>query len=359
MTVVNVAVPDSLDMALSPQWLTEALRLKFSDITVRAVTPGPVVDRISTNARFVIDIAGDAPAGLPSALCVKGYFNDIGRSARQIGAPEAYFYRHLALHTGVRTLSSVYADIDPATHHGVVITEDVVPQGATFLDGNGLYTADQTAQSLTELAKLHAFTWACPRYADARWLAPRLGRSLEVWGLTRTTEIIRANFDGPNGQRMPDQVRDVRRLLDAYQHLIWRTAAETGSQPWCVIHGDAHVGNVFLDADSTPALLDWQLVQRGGWYLDVGYHIASTLTVDERRQAERDLLRHYLDALAAQGVDPPPWDQSWRAMAFGMLHGLFLWGITTKQPRAVIATLLHRLGTAVADHDALSASRRQ
>ena len=359
MTVANVAVPDSLELALSPRWLTGALGQRFSDIAVRAVTPGPVIDRISTNARFVIDFAGDAPDGLPAALCVKGYFNDIGRAARQIGAPEAYFYRHLAVHTRVRTLRSVYADIDPATHHGVIITEDVVPQGATFLDGNSPYTAEQTAQSLSELAKLHAATWAYPLYADARWLAPRLGRSLEVWGTTKATDIITGNFDGPNGQRMPDEVRDVHRLLEAYQHLISRTVAQTTGQPWCVIHGDAHVGNLFRDADGNPCLLDWQLVQRGGWYLDVGYHIASTLTVDERRRAERDLLRHYLDALAFHGIDPPPWNQAWRAIAFGMLHGLFLWGITTKQPPAIIATLLHRLGTAVDDHDALLVSRRQ
>ena len=99
MTVANVAVPDSLELALSPLWLTEALGQRFRDITVRAVTPGPVIDRISTNARFVIDFVGDAPDGLSAALCVKGYFNDIGRAARQIGAPEAYFYRHLAVHT--------------------------------------------------------------------------------------------------------------------------------------------------------------------------------------------------------------------------------------------------------------------
>ena len=56
MTVANVAVPDSLELALSPRWLTEALGQRFRDITVRAVTPGPVIDRISTNARFVIDL---------------------------------------------------------------------------------------------------------------------------------------------------------------------------------------------------------------------------------------------------------------------------------------------------------------
>ena len=57
---------------------------------------------------------------------------------------------------------------------------------------------------------------------------------------------------------------------------------------------DLHLGNLFLNAAGLPCLLDWQLVQRGMWYVDVGYHIASTLTVEDRRASEHELLRHYL-----------------------------------------------------------------
>jgi hypothetical protein len=349
MTVTTVPVPDTLEQALSPRWLTAALQPRFPGIEVSAVVPGPIVDRISTNARFSIECTD----GQSRALCVKGYFNEIGRAARYIGAPEACFYRDLAAATRVRTLHSVYADIDPATRHGVVITEDVVSQGGTFLDGNSPYTPDQTAQTLAEFARLHAATWADPRYSNVQWLEPRLGRVLKVWGLPTTIDIIGRNFDGPNGQRIPDEVRDANRLVDGYCSLTGMTAAETASGAWCVIHGDAHVGNLFLDASGAASLVDWQLVQRGMWYFDVGYHIASTLTVEERRRTERDLLRHYLDALDSHGVAPPPWDEAWQAVARGMLHGFFLWGITTKVQPAVIATLLHRLGTAVADHNAL------
>lgn len=342
MSVATVPVPDSLEQALSVEWLAAAL-----GIEIRDVVPGPVVDRISTNARFAIECAD----GRSRALCVKGYFNDIGRAARYVGAPEAYFYRELAAATGVRTLHSVYADIDPHTQHGVIITDDVVAQGATFLDGNSPYTHDQTAQTLAEFARLHAATWGSPRCADAPLLVPRLGRALDVWGLKTTLDIIGRNFEGPNGQRMPASVKDPQRLVDTY-----RALATTEADPWCVIHGDAHVGNVFLDGVGAGCLVDWQLVQRGGWYLDVGYHIGSTLTVEERRRTERDLLRHYLDALGSHGVTPPPWDEAWCAIAFGMLHGFYLWSITTKVQPAIIATLLHRLGTAVADHDALRGS---
>jgi aminoglycoside phosphotransferase (APT) family kinase protein len=136
-------------------------------------------------------------------------------------------------------------------------------------------------------------------------------------------------------------------------------AIETESeQPWCVIHGDTHVGNLFLDSSGRPSFLDWQLVQRGGWHLDVGYHIASTLTPDERRKHERELLTHYLECLAANGVSAPTFDDGWQAIQRGMLHGFFLWAITYKVEAPVIAVLLHRLGTAVADHDALAAAPR-
>ena len=327
-----MTVPDTLEQALSPNWLTTALQPRFPGIEVLAVIPGPVVDRISTNARFSIECTD----GLSLNLCVKGYFSEIGRTARYVGAPEAGFYRDLAAATGVRTLRSVYADIDPATQHGVVITEDMVSQGGMFLDGNSPYTPDQTAQTLTEFARLHAATWADPRYIDVPWLAPRLGRVLEVWGESKTIEIIARNLDS---------ARDAHQLVDAYRDL----AAEAASGSWCVIHGDAHVGNLVVDAGGTASLVDWQLVQRGKWYFDVGYHIASTLTVEDRRNSERDLLRHYLDALASHGVTPPSWDEAWHAIAGGMLHGLFLWGITTKVDPAIIVTLLHRLGTAVAD----------
>jgi Phosphotransferase enzyme family len=359
MTVTSAPVPDSLEQALSPQWLTAALQERFPGVEICAVVPGPVVDRISTNARFIIECADSLPDGLAPALCIKGYFNEIGRAACYVGAPEAGFYRDLAAATGVRTLKSVYADIDPATRHGVIITEDVVAQGGTFLDGNSPYTPDQTAQTLAEFARLHAATWIDPGWATAEWLAPRLGGVLNVWGPSTTIDIVSANLDGPNGQRVPNEVCDAHRLVDAYQRLIAVTAAETATKPWCVIHGDAHVGNLFLDADRIASLVDWQLVQRGMWYLDVGYHIASTLTVDDRRRAEKDLLRHYLDALSSHGVTPPIWDEAWRAITFGIVHGFFLWAITTKMQPAIIATLLHRLGTAVADHAALSFGERQ
>jgi hypothetical protein len=286
------------------------------------------------------------PDGLVPDLCAKGYFGEGSRAYRHVGEPEVCFYRDLAGATGVRTLRSVYADVDPVTRHGVMITEDVVAQDGTFLDALSDYSADQAADSLGELARLHGATWADPACA-AGWLDSRL----ETYLATRGVEEIRANFGGPIGAGVPAEVRDAERLEGAFRTL----AAEAGAaSPWCVIHGDAHVGNLYLDGARRPSFVDWQIVQRGPWYLDVGYHIASALTIEDRRRSEQDLVRHYLDRLGAGGVDAPSWDDAWRGVRRGIVYGFFLWGITLKVDPAVTSKLLERLGTATADHGAFA-----
>ncbi len=331
---------------LDPSWLTKALGQRFPGVTVDSVVPGPVVSRVSTNARFHVEYGGVVPAGLPADLCVKGYFadwSDTAAASRTAGVPEAKFYRHLVGTSGVRTLECFWADVDPVTQHGVVITGDVAAHGATFLDALSPYTADQVAESLEQYAILHGRTWGSR--LDEPWLGPRLEATMKARG----SPVIRGNFEGPIGARVPDGVRDAARLVDA----IGRLADQLHTtEPRCLLHGDAHVGNLYLDGTGRPCLVDWQLVQGGPWYLDVGYHLGCTLSPDERRRTESDLLTHYLDRLRGEGVDPPSWDEARRSIGVGLLYGFYLWAITLKVAPPITTAMLERLGSAVADHDA-------
>ena len=344
----HLPAPPALEDVLSPDWLSSALDRRFPGIRVTGVTRGPIVSRVSTNVRFRIECEAGLPDGLSPNLCAKGYFSDVGWAARFTGVYEVSFYRDLAARSGVRTLRSLYADIDPETSHGVVITEDVVAQGAAFLDATSEYTPELAAASLEQLATLHAATWGDPAIGAADWLASRL----DVYLRTRGLKEIRANFESDIGAGVPEAVRDPERLVAAYRTLAEQTAT---AAPWSVIHGDAHVGNLYLDGGGRPSFLDWQLVQRGPWYIDVGYHIASTLTVQDRRKHERDLLRHYLDRLRAAGVEAPSWDEALLGMRRGLVHGFYLWGITQKVAPVVTTELQHRLGTAADDHDSFAA----
>ena len=308
------------------------------------VTAGPVVERLSTNARFEIECAGGIPDGLVPTLCVKGYFGEHGRAMVHVGEPEARFYAGLAEATGVHTLRAVYADVDARTRHGVVITEDVVAAGGQFLDARSPYSPEQTAQSLAELARMHAHSWGSNDLAAEPWLASRLSTYFAYRGV----DDIQANFEGPVGVDVAPEVADAQRLA----HALGVLAARGEGPGWTVIHGDAHVGNLFLDAGGAPGLVDWQLVQRGHWGIDVGYHIASALTTPDRERAERDLLAHYLECLRSHGVDPPGWDDAFDAYRAGIAYGYFMWAITLVVDPAIIRVLLQRLSAAAAAVDA-------
>jgi hypothetical protein len=317
-----------------------------------------MVDRITTNALVTIQTTQPTPAHLPNQLCVKGYFNETGRTIRFVGESEACFYRDAVTYTGIRSLPVIWADVDPQTRHGVILSADVTAAGGQFLDAHSEYSSDKVAESLQQLACLHAASWYTPTWTRAQWLAPRLGRTLLGERRAASAERIAANLSGDNGRGVPPRWRDAGRLMASYAEAVEALDGEGDINGRCVIHGDTHVGNLFLTGEGKPVLTDWQLVQRGMWFLDIGYHIGATLDVDQRRSHERDLLSHYLDCLRAHGVhQPPTFAQAWTQLQQGFLHGFYLWGITTYVNPEIIAVMLHRLGTAVDDHQSLHTPR--
>jgi Phosphotransferase enzyme family len=348
VTDVAPPVPSTLDEVFDTEWLTAALGPRFPGIKVTGVEQGPVVSRVATNASFKVECDGPIPREISTGLWVKGYFTDVGTPVRILGAIEAAFYRDLAESTAVRTLQCVYADA--AQGSGVIITADVLGPGGRFLSPTDPYTTDQVAESLEQLAVLHASTWMNPTMARRWWLDSRL----PLYTVGRGLSEIAVNFDGPIGSGVPAPVRDAERLHSAHAQIA---NLVDHVDEWCVIHGDCHIGNLFVDSAGQPGLVDWQLVQRGPWYLDVGYHIASTLPVEVRRSFEGDLLDHYLDRLIGAGVDLPQKEMASRDITLGMITGFYLWAITLHVEPSVTAELLRRLGAAVDDHDAFADSR--
>jgi aminoglycoside phosphotransferase (APT) family kinase protein len=124
--------------------------------------------------------------------------------------------------------------------------------------------------------------------------------------------------------------------------------------PSCLVHGDAHAGNLYLTADGRPGLVDWQLLNRGHWALDVAYHIGAVLTVADRERAERDLVRHYLDRLRSYGAAAPSWEEAWRDYRRALVYGYYLWSITRRVAEPITCEFATRLGLAVAANDSFA-----
>ena len=59
------------------------------------------------------------------------------------------------------------------------------------------------------------------------------------------------------------------------------------TRPFCFLHGDYHLGNLYFDADGAAGTLDWQSFCKGPWSHDVTYFITSALDIVDRRDGTR------------------------------------------------------------------------
>lgn len=95
--------------------------------------------------------------------------------------------------------------------------------------------------------------------------------------------------------------------------------------PLCLWHSDVRADNLLFDARGgrTPvALLDWQGVGYGYGPIDVAYFLSTSLNIEDRRSAERDLVRLYQNELAAQGIDDYPAERAWDDYRVLAIHPL-------------------------------------
>jgi aminoglycoside phosphotransferase (APT) family kinase protein len=341
---VNVAPLDE-GTVLSPEWLTAMLGNRHPGVTVAGTEVTERLETVATKVRFRVEYAaGSDWDGLPPALCAKGYFNPAAHA--RAGQVEAVFYRELAPTLDrVRTPACVHAGIDEETGHGLIVMEDLVEAGATFLDPLSSYTPEQAAATLDQLAALHAAQWERPEDERPAAFGPRLPMLAGIM----ESDQLQSQLDDGRAPELPADVRRADRVIAAVRAL----AALRTDHPQCLVHGDVHTGNVYELADGRPGLIDWQVLQGGVWALDVAYHLAAVLDPDDRARSERDLVDHYLDRLAAHGGSPPGRDDAWWLYRAHLPYGFFMWGITRRVVRPVIEHLTGRLGLAVAQHGSL------
>jgi len=339
--------PIDLDTALSPAWLGQAIAGEGN--APLDVTDVRIVDQFgpsATKVRMELDFGPSVPAGTASAYCLKGFFGSdaYGYLASGVQITESRFYREVAPQLTMRTAEAVHAGLDTGTGAGVLLMKDLIAAGSRFLTALEPYSIEQAKSSVEQLARLHVASWTDDQIARWPWAEDKIPYLVSYDRVPRekVTELMQAE----RGQKLPPELRDGNRIYAALGALGERN--KTLSQ--CLIHGDAHAGNVFESPDGC-GIVDWQVLQRGHWSQDMAYHITAALTVEDRRTHEQDLLRHYLICLAELGVTPPAWDEAWDRYRESLAYGMFMWAITIRVQPEIIWEFNRRLGTAVADHD--------
>ncbi|MCV7090163.1 phosphotransferase [Mycobacterium interjectum] len=285
---------------------------KVLGTTVRSVR---VLDRdagTSSRARLVLT-GKDVPESVFVKVAAKSAATRLMGELGRLGQTEVRFYNQLA--PQLTGLPYAYgAAFDSWTGRYLLVLEDLPSESCEFPDTLHPISPDQASLIVELLADLHAAFW--DRLSrDGRgplgWLYTPSGDvtslltgSLMHASMKRLAE--RSPFPVDNGRFIADNYRAVAALID--------------TPPHTVMHGDAHPGNMYFYGGKA-GLLDWQAVRRGHPSRELAYTLITSLTPEDRRATQRDLLDDYRRALAAAGGPDLDRDDLWLRYRQSALYG--------------------------------------
>ena len=303
----DLEFPRDID-AISPDWLTRRLQASGAlpaggRVTAILAEPlGQGVGFVSAMQRLRPVYAGEA-TGAPASMIAK--VSPVDPSSRQVGEifrfyqKETGFYAQLAGRTPVRTARAYGVDYDPATMDFVLLLEDMAP--ARLPDQvEGLSAADAGA-AVDVAARLHGAWWRSPELPGLDWLLAL--NSPEMKALEPVYQQCWPAVVDFVGDAMSPYMR---RAGEALATRIAALMDRAFDQPTTLMHGDFRADNMMFDAGAAGdpfALVDWQIVMKGPGAFDLAYMLSGSVTVEDRRAWQDDLVVRHHSGLVAAGVE--------------------------------------------------------
>lgn len=349
---------------LTEQWLTAALCAQHPDARVESFSLTEGSNGTSSRRGLTVryNEAGTA-AELPTELFTKSTAALTMRVVCGLCAllgNESGFYRRIRPELDMEAPWAYHAAFDPRSYRSLFVLEDVVAtKGATF--GNPLTRVLDRAMAedmVGQLAIYHGAYWDSPRLrTDFDWLLTGEQWHTTMNNMINTGRMFR-NGLARGAEVMPAELRSRQ---DELWPGLFRAMALHADTPQTLLHADVHAGNWYVTGDGRMGLYDWQCTLRGNWALDFAYAIMSALTIEQRREWERDLLEFYLDRLRAAGGAAPGFNEAWLQYRQQTFQGVFAWVGTLgqgrmqpdMQPRDISIANVERILQAVVDLESL------
>jgi hypothetical protein len=279
---------------ITADWLDGVFRATAPEVHVRAVE----VEKIGTGqtgANFRLHLDAD---GLPATLVAKTAAGD--RAARErVSAgyrSEVGFYTVFRDRVRIRTPRCWHAAISDDHCDFVLLLDDLAPaRPGVQVEGCTAYDA---ADAVRNLAGLHAPVWNDPSLFDHRdWLSSMTGSRTDFLG-TITQNAAEVFVDRYAAQLGDEDVHTLRRA--AALTARWG-AVDTGVLT--LVHGDYRLDNLmFPEAGERVFAVDWQTLTIAPPGRDLGYFLATSLHVDDRRAQQDALVVEYVDEVRRLGV---------------------------------------------------------
>lgn len=318
-------------------WLSSVLGVKVKSIQRTVEVPG-------TATKIYATAKNDDGE---KRLCIKGGFNPAFIQQMpwivMIYQREVEFFNRIApmLREKMSLPQALWAGHTPT--QGIVVMEDLAARGCEFGNPVKTWPVDRVRTGVEQLAALHAKTWGV-RPADYPWLTSDYDQALLT--MMGTYDAV---VSGPDRPSIPQYQRDQKRVTAVLE-------SHYGSRNpkfQCLLHGDAHLGNTYLD-NGAPRFLDWQMIHIGSAFHDVSYFIAGALTIEDRRAHEWEIVDHYLAKLKECGVRDNLKSTDWDVRV--EYRKSFLAGVGwlmcpyQMQPKDCVHAMAARYSAALSDH---------
>ena len=356
MTDRNEGLDDAVAAAeagLTPDGLTRLLRQEGHDVTVTALG----VEAVGTGqmgSSYRLTPTYDGGAGeLPATFVAKVAGGNPAMRGTYAGAyrTEINFYRELAASVAVRVPRCWHSSISEDGTEFVLLLDDLAP----VVQGDQLAGCDWAAvdRAVANLAGLHG----------PRWCDPTLVGPLPV--VTPDEAAMLGAILAPMTQMYLDRFGE--RIAPDDRAMLEQVPTAIG--PWVVgrgerfgpVHGDYRLDNLmFAPGDGPVTALDWQTVSLGLPGRDLAYFCATSLTVEDRRAHEGEIVATYYDALLAHGVEDYPLDLCLEDYRFGLLQAPLvivmgcIMAAATERGDHMFMAMTERAGAAIRDHDPFS-----
>ena len=299
--------------ALTAERLTDLLQARGHDVEVAGFTATRVgTGQMGANYRLDLSFAGD-PGEVPPSLVVKTSHGPPERRQLAAGSyrTEIAFYRDISDRVQARVPGFWGAWTNDDCTDFVLLLEDLAPrQQGDQIEG---CTVEQARLAAVNLAGLQGPLWSDP------WLAEHLLPYDDRQGadLDGVFPVMVDMFLDRFGARLTAETGQV---FEETKPLLGRWFGGR-MEPFSLVHGDYRLDNLLFDpAGHDVAAVDWQTVSLGLPARDLAYLCGTGLSIEDRREAQDDLVAAYHAGLVEAGVTGYDLSACRDDFAYGMLQ---------------------------------------
>lgn len=347
---------DRPELVTAP-WLTALLRSAGHDVAITSVSSVAVgTGQMGSSYRLHLE---HGTTGFPASLVAKLPCDDPDTRATIASSyrAEIGFYADVAATVQVRAPRCYASVTNDDGSVFVLLMEDMAPaeQGDQFTGAS----PSEARSSVVNLAGLHGPRWGDRSLAELPCLSftdPEMADFLGDLMVSSTTTFL---------DRFSAGIADADAVLLVEAAGLMGSFLRGRSERFAPIHGDYRMDNLLFAPDGTVTTVDWQTIALGLPGRDLAYFCGTSLTIDDRRSLEHDLLGAYHSALVAHGVAGHSREECFDDYRYGMLHALLIivlgatYGSPTDRGDRMFLTMLERSCAAIRDHATLDLVRAE